>query len=183
MNYRTLIFSTLTLLFLSGCANTTEKKQTIQTTSENKKVNDLIEEQLVALDTAKVTYPIKIGNDDGLVSVLKISNSKADHFVIDLDYRKEKVFSIYADKYVLIDSTQNPMFLDTLHSDYTRGARLVDVKYLFVRGGTLYFSATLENVGQQKKMEGRFNVFYSPARKGEVYGWITDTVYPMRPIE
>jgi hypothetical protein len=176
MNYQTLVFSGLTLLFLSGCGNTTEKKEIIGD-AEKQLLDDSVKSNLPTLDTVKTTYPVQIGNDMGLISIVKVSSNKPSHFIIDLDYRNEKVFSIYVDKQVLIDSTVRPMFLDTLHLDYTLGATLASVKYKAIRGSTLNFSAVLVNEEQQKQVEGRFNVFYNPARKGKVYGWITDTVY------
>jgi len=176
MNYQTLLFSALTLLFLFGCANTTEKKKVISDT-EKPQLKDTVPTKLTTLDTIKTTYSIQIGNDKGLISVLKISSNKPDHFIINLDYRNEKVFSIYTNKQVLIDATITPMFLDTLQLDYTRGAILTSVNYRGIRGSTLNFSAVLKNEEQHKKIEGRFNVFYNPARSGKVYGWITDTVY------
>jgi len=176
MNYQTLLFSTLSVLSLSGCVNTTEKKEIISDT-EKRQLSDSIHSKFPILDTLTKVYPIQIANDKGLVSVLKISRNKSEHFIINLDYRNEKVFSIYADKQVLIDSTIRPMFLDTLQMDYTLGASLIAVKYKGIRGSTLNFSAVLENEERQKLVEGRFNVFYDPARRGTIYGWITDTVY------
>jgi len=176
MNYQTLIFSALILLFLVGCANTSEKKVIIDV-PEKEQVKDSIDRKLHILDTVKTAYPIQIGNDKALITVKKIMGNKPTHFIIDLDYRNEKAFSIYADKFALIDSTKAPFFLDTLHLDYTQGSILTSVKYKAIRGSTLNFSAILENAAQQKTVEGRFNVFYDPARRGQFYGWITDTLY------
>jgi len=176
MNFQTLILSTLTLLILIGCANTTEKKESTNTTEEQQ-ANDTVHNNLPILDTLKTTYPIQIGNDKGLITVHEISRAKPVHFIIDLDYRNQKVFSVYVDKHVVIDSIKRPFFLDTLHLDYTHGAILTSVKYEAIRGSTLYFAAILENKEQQKAVEGRFNVFYNPSRKGQIYGWISDTLY------
>lgn len=176
MNYQTLIFSALTLLFLSGCGNTSEKKE-MDNATERAQLKDSVYDESPILDTLKTVYPIAIGNDKALITVKRIMKSKPGHFIIDLDYRNEKAFSVYADKQVLIDSTKRPFFRDTLHLDYTKGAILTSVKYKAIRGSTLNFSAILENVAQQKKVEGRFNIFYDPARRGQFYGWITDTVY------
>jgi len=176
MNYQTLIFSAFILLFVTGCANTSEKKVVVDL-PEKQQLKDSIDRKAIILDTIKTSYPIQIGNDQALITVNKIMGNKPNHFIIDLDYRNEKAFSIYTDKFALIDSTKKPFFLDTLLLDYTQGSTLTSVKYKAIRGSTLNFSAILENAAQQKWVEGRFNVFYDPARRGQIYGWITDTVY------
>ena len=176
MNNQSLIFSAFILLFIVGCANTSEKKVTIDE-PEKEQLKDSIDGKLHLLDTIKTTYPIQIGNDPALITVKKIIGSTKNHFIIDLDYRNEKAFSIYTNKFALIDSTQAPFFQDSLLLDYTQGSSLTSVKYQAIRGSTLCFSAILENAVQQKTVEGRFNVFYDPERRGQFYGWITDTVY------
>ena len=176
MNYQTLIFSAFILLFVAGCANTSEKKVVVDL-PEKQQLKDSIERKSTILDTIKSVYPIQIGNESAFITVQKIMGNKPDHFIIDLDYRNEKAFSVYADKFALIDSTKKPFFLDTLQMDHTQGSTLTSVKYKAIRGSTLNFSAILENVAKQKRVEGRFNVFYDPARRGQFYGWITDTVY------
>ena len=176
MNGRTLLLSAFTLLFLCGCVNTSEKKDTNGTT-EKRQVNVLDDHKSLMADTLITTYPIQIGNDKALITVKKILGNKPDHFLIDLDYRNEKAFSVYADKKALIDETKTPFFLDTVQRDYTQGATLTSVNYRAIRGSTLQFSAILKNEAQQKTVEGRFNVFYDPERRGTFYGWITDTIY------
>ena len=176
MNCRTLVFAALTLLLACGCANTSEKKE-IENVTKKQKEKDVVDKKSPLLDTLTTTYPIQIGNDKALITVKKIIGGNPNHFLIDLDYRNEKAFSVYADKQVLIDSTKSPFFLDTIQLDYTAGAILTSIKYKAIRGSTLNFSAVLENEAQQKIVEGRFNIFYDPARRGQFYGWITDSVY------
>lgn len=176
MNYQTLIIRALLLLFLAGCANTSERKVIVDV-PEKEQLRDSIDRKSPILDTVRTAYSIQIGNDKALITVKKIMRNKPDHFVIELDYRNEKAFSVYADKATLIDSTIRPFFLDTLLLDYTQGATLMSVKYSAIRGSSLNFSAVLKNEEWQKQVEGRFNVFYDPARRGTIYGWITDTVY------
>ena len=176
MNGRSLLLISLIPLLLSGCVNTSEKKD-IHNTTENQEVNVLEDGKIPVVDTLTTIYPIQIGNDQALITVKKILGNTLDHFQIELDLRNEKAFSVHADKQALIDATKAPFFRDTIQLDYTKGAILTSVKYKAIRGSTLNFSAVLENKAEQKTVEGRFNVYYDPARRGKFYGWITDTVY------
>ena len=182
MNYRSLVFGTLTLLILAGCTNRAEKKEPVDAT-ENKQVKDSINYKLPILDTLITTYPIQIGNDAGLISVKKIMKDKPNHFIIELDYRNERVFSVNVDKQTLMDVDKTPVFLDSLFLDYTQRAILTSVKYEAIRGSTLYFEGIFENTEQQKAVKGRFNVFYNPTRKGQIYAWHSDTVYDIGSIK
>ena len=177
-----MVLGILALHMLCGCANTSEKKEAVSET-EKQQVNDSVPYKSRIVDTIKTAYPIQIGNHKGLVSVTKIVEGKPKYFTIELDYRNEKVISVYVDKSVLIDSNKIKMFIDTLNLDYTNGAFLTSVKYKFIRGNTLYFEATLENKAAKKEVYGRFNLFYGTPRKGEVYGWITDSIHELLPTK
>lgn len=176
MNYRTLAFNILTLFFLAGCVNSSKHKE-LNDATENRQVKDSVQYKLPVLDTVKTTYPIQIGNDKALVTVHEIRRSKPDHFIIELDYRNEKVFSVNVDKQTLMDVDKTPVFLDTLFLDYTQRAALTAVKYEAIRGSTLYFEGIFEDAERQKAVKGRFNVFYNPSRKGQIYAWHSDTVH------
>lgn len=177
-----MVLGLLVLHLLYGCANNSEKKEAAPET-EKQQVSDSVSYKSPIVDTINTAYPIQIGNHKGLVSVKKIVEGKPKYFVIDLDYRNEKVISVHVDKGVVIDSNKTRMFLDTLNLDHTHGATLTYVKYEFIRGNTLYFEATLENEAAQKEVYGRFNLFYGTPRKGEVYGWITDSIQEILPTK
>lgn len=54
------------------------------------------------------------------------------------------------------------------------------LKFRFVRGNTLYFDVELKNEIQQKKILGRFNLFYRTRggfkKKGKIYGFMIDEI-------
>ena len=144
------------------------------------KETDPIEDpQEIRIDTSVVSYNLQIGNDPARVEVTTISNNDAKDFSLDFFHKNEKKLSRSISKSDLIELNSSKLFLDSLTQDHTKDARLVDFKYQFVRGNTLYFEAMMRNEAQKKRIYGRFNMFYQTYRKGEIYGWITDSVKPI----
>ena len=162
------------LILLASCSSPTVEQE--KNTNSNLQVNSS-EFQ----DTTFSSSPIQIGNDKGQVEITGIQTFKNDtltngEFTIQLKDVACCPLTKTVNQSMVIDSNTTVHFLDSLHRDYTSEAVLSSVTFDFVRGATLYFNAELENVIEGKRIYGRFNLFYQSDRKGEVYGWITDSL-------
>jgi len=136
---------------------------------------------ILSQDTLSNVFPVRIGNDHGEIKVVAhrtVTNdilTKSD-YVISMYGLPDDSLTRKLDITDLIDKNDFIRFQDSLNSDYTEGAVIKEIKYDFVRSNTLYFDAILQNPKAQKEMIGRFSLYYSPKRKGEISGWFTDEI-------
>ncbi len=131
-------------------------------------------------DTTIQQYPERIGNEMVTIEVMNMppvtENEKGRHWKIRMEREGKTELSIDVTPYVLFELNQTVLFKNAANVDFTDGAIIQEIEYKSVRSNTLYFSAILENPTEGKEVKGRFNLFYSTNRKGEIYGWITDEV-------
>lgn len=160
------------MLMLFSCQS---DSKTEQTTKQPK-----LEQPASPRDTLIQQYPERIGNDMVTIEVMNMppvtENAKDRHWKIRMERKGKTELAIDVTPYVLFKLNQTVLFKNAANADFTDGAVIKEIAYKSVRANTLYFSTILENPEEGKEIEGRFNLFYSTDRKGEIYGWVTDEV-------
>jgi len=123
-------------------------------------------------------YPIRIGNDQAMLRILNVFNKEKStrEFSIQLTKEGEEKLNKDIDVNTLFNLNETVSILDTTTSDYLIGSSIKEIIYSGIRSNTLYFKTELENMKANKKIKGRFNLFYRTNKKGKVYGWITDEI-------
>ncbi|WP_378289202.1 hypothetical protein [Aquimarina rubra] len=172
-----LIIKIIVVIFLVSCSDKPDTKKEETTTSEQ----DPIVSNTVVIDTITNAFPVRIGNDKGVINVLGVrtfENQKlvASDFLISLYDIPNISISEKLNKRILIDSNDTILLKDSLHYDFLNTAIIKKVDYNLVRSNTLYFKAVLENPNQKKKITGRFGLLYNSKKKKKIYGWITDEI-------
>lgn len=132
-------------------------------------------------DSFTSTFPVQIGNEKGsvkIVGIRRIQDKTITNrtFTISLEGIKEHTLSKQIDRATFEQFKENALSKDAIGVDFWRDMTIQRLEFDFVRGNTLYFTAILKNRVAQKAIAGRFSVFYSSSKKGQVYGWITDEV-------
>ena len=133
------------------------------------------------LDSISTSFPLQIENEKGEVVITSYPQYLdyeliANDFVITLKGISNYSLSKQINKHVLMDRISTLLLKDSINSKFIEEAVLQKVEFDFVRSNTLYFKAALLNPIEGKEILGRFNLFYRTAKKGTVYGWITDEV-------
>lgn len=173
MHKYSLLMSLWIVLLLGSCSsgsNNDGEQKAIGNTQDSTALGSTI------VDTSFTDYTTRIINDTSVVRIRRINNGNSDAFTIFLFRAGKEVLAVDIDKTVLIDSNKTKLFKDSVNLDFTTGALVKNIEYHGIRSNTLYFKTILENKAAGKEILGRFNLYYGAARKGEVYGWITDRI-------
>ncbi len=167
---RTILIFTIVTLFFQACQSDQQAAETSRTQVTNPPQPDTLVQK----------YPERIGDDMVTIEVYSMppvtASEAGRHFKIRLVRKGTQELFIDVTPYVLFKLNQTVLFKNAAEADFTDGAMIKEIVYKNVRANTLYFSAVLENPAENKTIKGRFNLFHSTDRKGEIYGWITDEV-------
>lgn len=121
-----------------GCSNNRDKKKTDSKPTEAKQ----IEENKITQDTLTSSFPVRIGNDTGVMKIAGLKtfeNKELINSKFNISLTKIQGISVFkeVDKEILINSNERVHLKDTINRDYLDNAILKSIEFNFARGNTL----------------------------------------------
>jgi len=163
------------LVYIVGCRQGEDREKLRDLKTELSSDSSNIKKNPVA-DTTLTRYPMAIANDKSVVEVRRIRKGRTLDWQIRLIRAKKEILRTPVTKTLVVDSNSTVFYQDSLHQKYMVGAIIREISYDFIRANSLYFNVIFENTEADKEIQGRFNLYYGPKRKGEIYGFITDNM-------